>query len=362
MTVTLPTEEKEDAVVLPRDMESFIDSIPKVELHLHIEGTLEPELVFELARRNKINLPHASEEELRNAYQFENLEDFLSLYYQACDVLVTQQDFYDMTMAYVKRAHQDNLVHAEIFVDPQSHTSRGVAFETVLDGMISALQDAQRDLGVTHCIIVSVLRHLDADSGMIMLDETLQYMKKNPDAPILGLGLDSGELGNPPSKFVDVFEKARSSGLKIVAHAGEEGPPSYIHEALDLLQVDRIDHGVRCLEDPELVERLVKTKMPLTVCPNSNIKLCVFETMEDHNLKELLEKNLCASIHSDDPAYFGGYIGDNYKRVVKSLGMSKDEVIVLARNAIEACFLPSADKEALHKKLENAIQSDVGIP
>jgi adenosine deaminase len=359
MTVSLQTED--DAKTSPLDMESFIDAIPKVELHLHIEGTLEPELVFELARRNTVTLPYASETELRNAYQFENLQDFLTLYYQACAVLITKQDFYDMTMAYLKKSHKDNLVHTEIFVDPQSHTSRGISLQTVLDGIIEALQDAQRDLGITHCIIVSVLRHLDAEDAMNMLDETLEYKKEHPDAPILGLGLDSAENGNPPSRFVHVFQKARDHGLKVVAHAGEEGPPAYIHEALDLLQVDRIDHGVRCLEDPQLVERLQKMKMPLTVCPNSNVKLCVFPTMEDHNLRQLLEQNLCASIHSDDPAYFGGYIGDNYKRVVKALDMSKDEVLVLARNAIEAAFLSPEDKVALHKRLDNAIQSIGGI-
>lgn len=333
----------------------LIQAIPKVELHIHIEGTLEPELVFELAKRNNVTLPFSSAEELREAYQFQDLQSFLDLYYQACAVLITKQDFYDMTMAYMHRSHQDNLAHAEIFVDPQSHTSRGVPFEVVLDGMIEALEDAHKDMGITHGIIVSILRHLDADSAMELIESTLEYRKAHPNCPIVGIGLDSSELGNPPSKFVEAFAKAREHGLKVCAHAGEEGPPSYIVDALDLLKVDRVDHGVRCLEDEALVERLVSNQTPLTVCPHSNVKLCVFETMKDHNIRTLLQKGLCASIHSDDPSYFGGYISDNYKSVAHALQLEHDEIVQLAKNAINSSFLDDKGKTALHARLERSI-------
>eukprot|EP00934_Nitzschia_sp_Nitz4_P007168 Nitzschia sp. Nitz4//scaffold1_size375055//6074//7138//NITZ4_000203-RA/size375055-processed-gene-0.281-mRNA-1//1//CDS//3329540826//7158//frame0 len=344
-------------VALTPEMELLIQAIPKVELHIHIEGTLEPELVFELAKRNNVTLPFASAEDLRKAYQFEDLQSFLDLYYQACAVLQTKQDFYDMTMAYMKRSHQDNLAHAEIFVDPQSHTSRGIPFDIVLDGMIEALQDCHKELGVTHKVIVSILRHLDAESAMELMESTFEYIKKNPESPIVGIGLDSSELGNPPAKFVDAFAKAREFGLKVCAHAGEEGPPHYITDALDLLKVDRVDHGVRCVEDEALVERLVKEQMPLTVCPHSNVKLCVFDTMKDHNIRDLLKLGLCASIHSDDPAYFGGYIGDNYKSVVHALELEHEEIVQLAKNAINATFLDEEGKAALHKRLEENIKN-----
>jgi len=344
-------------VVLTPETEMLIQAIPKVELHIHIEGTLEPELVFELAERNNVTLPFSSAEELRQAYQFQDLQSFLDLYYQACAVLQTKQDFYDMTMAYMRRSHQDNLAHAEIFVDPQSHTSRGVSIHVVLDGMTEALQDAHRELGVTHGIIVSILRHLDAESAMELIESTLDYRKQNPKCPIIGIGLDSSELGHPPSKFVEAFAKAREHGLKVCAHAGEEGPPSYIVDALDLLKVDRVDHGVRCLEDDALVERLVREQTPLTICPHSNVKLCVFETMEDHNIRLLLQKGLCASIHSDDPSYFAGYIGDNYKSVVHSLELDHDEIVQLAKNAINGSFLDDHGKAALHIRLERSISN-----
>lgn len=344
-------------VSLSPETELFIQAIPKVELHIHIEGTLEPELVFALAKRNNVTLPFSSAEELRQAYQFQDLQSFLDLYYQACAVLITKQDFYDMTMAYMRRSHQDNLAHAEIFVDPQSHTSRGVPYDVILDGMTEALRDAEKELGVTHGIIVSILRHLDAESAMELMDSTLEYLKSHPDSPILGIGLDSSELGHPPAKFIDAFAKARSHGLKVCAHAGEEGPASYIVDALDLLKVDRVDHGVRCLEDEELVERLVKNQTPLTVCPHSNVKLCVFESMKDHNIRTLLQRGLCASIHSDDPSYFAGYIGDNYKSVVHALELDHGEIVQLARNAINASFLDDGRKAELHARLERSTRN-----
>jgi adenosine deaminase len=350
MTVSL----EEPTATMSRDTKQLIQAIPKVELHVHIEGTLEPELVFQLAARNNVCLPFQSAEELREAYQFQDLQSFLDLYYQACAVLLTEQDFYDITMAYMKRSHLDNLAHAEIFVDPQSHTSRGVPFDVVLNGMIAALRDAEEELGISHGIIVSILRHLDADSAMQLIESTLKYRHENPGCPIMGIGLDSSELGHPPSKFVQAFARARENGLRVVAHAGEEGPPSYIIESLDLLMVDRIDHGVRCLEDDALVERLVREQMPLTVCPHSNIKLRVFDTMEDHNIRLLLKKGLNASIHSDDPSYFGGYIGDNYTSVVEALELEHDESLQLAKNAINASFLDDARKKALHVRLEQA--------
>lgn len=341
-------------VSLTPDMEQLIQAIPKVELHIHIEGTLEPELVFELAKRNNVTLPFLTAEDLRGAYQFKDLQSFLDLYYQACAALHTKQDFYDMTMAYMRRSHQDNLAHAEIFVDPQSHTARGVPFDVVLDGMNEALQDANKELGTTHGIIVSILRHLDTESAMELIESTLKFLEQNPDCPIIGIGLDSSELGHPPSKFVDAFARAREHGLKVCAHAGEEGPASYIEDCLNLLKVDRVDHGVRCLEDEVLVERLVREQTPLTVCPHSNIKLCVFETMKDHNIRVLLQKGLCASIHSDDPSYFAGYIGENYKSVVHALELEHAEVVQLAKNAIDASFLDAEGKAALHARLERS--------
>lgn len=338
-------------------MDSFIDILPKVELHLHIEGTLEPETVFQLAQKNNVKLSHASVDELRNAYQFENLQQFLDLYYQACDVLLTQDDFYQMTMAFLTRVHPDNLVHLELFVDPQSHTHRGIVYEVVINGIWQALKEAEEKWGMTGKIIVCVLRHLSPESGMEMLDQTLEYLKKYPDAPIVGLGLDSSEKDRPPHLFQEIFAKAREHGLKAVSHAGEEGPPSYITESLDLLKVHRVDHGVRCLEDLDLVKRLGQLRMPLTVCPNSNIKLCVFDKMEDHNLKIMLEEHdLCVTVNSDDPAYFGGYIGENYKNVANALKLSKEQLVKLAKNGIEASFLTDEEKDALYQRLEDAVK------
>src|SRR5687768_5252367 len=314
-------------------MKDFIANLPKAELHLHIEGTLEPELMFELARRNGIALPHDSVDALRRAYDFRDLQSFLDLYYQGAGVLQTQQDFYDMTAAYFRKAASQNVRHAEIFFDPQTHTHRGIAFETVISGIHDAQLDAERDLGVTSKLILCFLRHLDEDDAMRTLEAALPYADW-----ILAVGLDSSEKGHPPGKFARVFQKAREAGLLAVAHAGEEGPPEYIREALDLLHVRRIDHGVRCLEDPELVDRLVAEQIPLTVCPLSNIKLRVFDTMRDHNLKKMLDRGLKVTINSDDPAYFGGYIEENYIAAAEALGLTQAELELIARNSFEASF------------------------
>lgn len=314
-------------------MKDFIAALPKAELHLHIEGTLEPELLFELARRNGIALPHESVDALRRAYDFRDLQSFLDLYYQGAGVLQTRQDFYDMTAAYFRKAAAQNVRHAEIFFDPQTHTDRGIAFETVITGIHDAQLDAERDLGVTSKLILCFLRHLSEDAAMKTLDEALPYREW-----IVAVGLDSSERGHPPSKFARVFARAREAGLLAVAHAGEEGPPDYIREALDILKVRRIDHGVRCLEDDALVERLVAEQIPLTVCPLSNIRLRVFDTMRDHPLRTMLQRGLKVTINSDDPAYFGGYIGENYIAVAEALDLTEAELAQLAKNSFDASF------------------------
>ena len=314
-------------------MQDFIAELPKAELHLHIEGTLEPELMFELARRNGIPLPHQSVDALRRAYDFRNLQSFLDLYYQGAGVLQTQQDFYDMTAAYFRKAATQNVRHAEIFFDPQTHTDRGIAFQTVISGIHDAQADAERDLGVTSKLILCFLRHLSEEAAMKTLEEALPYRQW-----LVAVGLDSSERGHPPSKFARVFARAREAGLLTVAHAGEEGPPEYIREALDILKVRRIDHGVRCLEDPQLVERLVAEQIPLTVCPLSNIRLRVFDNMRDHPLRTMLARGLKVTINSDDPAYFGGYVNENYNAVAEALGLTREELEQLARNSFDASF------------------------
>jgi adenosine deaminase len=310
-------------------MKDFIANLPKAELHLHIEGTLEPELMFELARRNGISLPHQSVDALRRAYDFRDLQSFLDLYYQGAGVLQTRQDFYDMTAAYFRKAASQNVRHAEIFFDPQTHTHRGIAFETVISGIHDAQLDAERDFGVTSKLILCFLRHLDEDDAMRTLDEALAHRDW-----LVAVGLDSGERGNPPSKFARVFARAREAGLLAVAHAGEEGPPEYIREALDILKVRRIDHGVRCLEDPELVDRLVAEQIPLTVCPLSNVRLRVYDTIRDHPLRAMLARGLKVTINSDDPAYFGGYVNENYE----ALELTREEYEKLAKNSFDASF------------------------
>jgi adenosine deaminase len=329
-------------------IEDFIRGIPKAELHLHIEGTLEPELMFALAGKHGVKLPYASVDELRAAYQFDDLQSFLDLYYAGAAVLRDEDDFHALTIEYLKRAHADGVVHVEIFFDPQTHTDRGVAFATALNGIGRALTDGERDFGITHRLILCFLRHLSADAAMQTLEQALPYKDS-----IAAVGLDSSERGHPPAKFEAVFARARREGFMTVAHAGEEGPPAYIVEALDMLHVTRIDHGVRCEEDPALVERLARTRVPLTVCPLSNVKLRVYQRIEDHNLKRLLERGLCVTVNSDDPAYFGGYVVANYLAVQRGLGLTKDDIRALAANSIEASFLPSRQKEMWRGKIDS---------
>ena len=329
-----------------QDDDRFIRGIPKAELHLHIEGTLEPELMFELAQKHGVKLPYASVDALRAAYQFDDLQSFLDLYYAGAAVLRDKDDFHALTMAYLRRAHADGVVHVEIFFDPQTHTERGIPFATAIDGIRSALADGEREYGITHRLILCFLRHLSAEAAMATLEQALPYK----DA-IAAVGLDSSERGHPPAKFAAVFERARCEGWLTVAHAGEEGPPAYIVEALDQLHVARIDHGVRCEEDPALVERLARTRMPLTVCPLSNVKLRVYARIEDHNLKRLLDKGVCVTVNSDDPAYFGGYIAANFDAVRKGLNLSRADIRQLAANSIEASFLPAAEKARWQQKI-----------
>jgi adenine deaminase len=321
-------------------MEQFIIELPKAELHLHIEGTLEPEMAFRLAAKHGVALPYANVAAMRQAYQFTDLQSFLDIYYAGAALLRDEADFHALTAAYLRKAHEQGVVHAEIFFDPQTHTQRGVAFTSVVAGMRRALLEAERDLGITHRLILCFLRHLSAEEAMRTLDAALAYTDI-----ITAVGLDSSEIGHPPVKFAHVFERARRAGLLAVAHAGEEGPAHYISEALDILQVRRIDHGVRCEEDPELLRRLVRERMPLTVCPLSNIKLQVFDRIEAHNLKRLLELGVCVTVNSDDPAYFGGYVLENYLAVQQALDLSKADVALLARNSIEASFLSAAAKQ-----------------
>jgi adenosine deaminase len=327
----------------------FIQALPKVELHLHIEGTLEPELMFALAARNKLTLPFKSVDEVRAAYAFTNLQSFLDIYYQGAQVLVRAQDFFDLTWAYLTRMAAENVRHVEIFFDPQTHTDRGIAFATVMEGIDGALTRARRELNISSRLILCFLRHLDAASAMRTLEAALPYRDR-----IAAVGLDSSESGHPPEKFAAVFARARDAGFLTVAHAGEEGPPDYVWQALDLLKVARVDHGVRSEEDPKLLAHLAKTRMPLTVCPLSNIKLCVFDDMARHNLKRLLDAGLCVTINSDDPAYFGGYLSANYAAVQQGLGLSRADLARLADNAIEASFLAAAEKQALRRELAAA--------
>ncbi len=323
-------------------MESFIQALPKIELHLHIEGSLEPELMFELAQRNGVEIPFASAAEVRAAYEFSNLQSFLDIYYQGANVLIEEQDFFDLTWAYLLRCRDDNVVHTEIFFDPQTHTDRGIAFETVLDGISRALERGRTELGISSHLILCFLRHLDEDAAFATLEQALPHRER-----IIGVGLDSGEAGNPPEKFARVFARARAEGFLAVAHAGEEGPAAYIRSAIDVLEVRRIDHGVRCVEDAALVAELAATRLPLTVCPLSNVKLCVFRDMREHNVVELLRQGLCVTINSDDPAYFGGYMTDNFRAVAAAHEVSQLELAQFSLNAIEASFADAARKQEL---------------
>ena len=320
-------------------MDDFVRDLPKAEPHLHIEGTLEPELMFAIAARNRVPLRFGSVDEVRRAYQFTNLQDFLDIYYEGAKVLLVEQDFYDLTWAYLERAHADGVRHAEISFDPQTHTRRGVAFETVVTGIHRALADAEHRLRMSSALILCFLRHLSAEAAAATLEEALPFGDR-----IVAVGLDSSEVGHPPRKFRAVFDRAREAGFLTVAHAGEEGPAEYIREALDLLKVRRIDHGVRCAEDPALVRRLAAEHVPLTVCPLSNVKLRVFDAMADHNLRRLLEQGVCVTINSDDPAYFGGYVGANFRAARKALGLTRDEIVALARNSFLASFLSPVEK------------------
>ena len=325
----------------------FIAGLPTAELHLHIEGTLEPELMFEIARRNKVPLRFRSVEEVRRAYRFSSLQDFLDIYYEGAKVLLAERDFYDLTRAYLERAHADGVRHAEIFFDPQTHTDRGVKFETVVTGIHRALADAEHELRMSSALILCFLRHLPAEAAMDTLEQALHFKPW-----IAGVGLDSSERGHPPRDFQQVFDRARAAGFLPVAHAGEEGPPEYVWEALDLLKALRIDHGVRSLEDPKLVERLLAHHVPLTVCPLSNVKLRVFDTMADHNLKRLLARGLCVTVNSDDPAYFGGYVADNYRAAMNALRLTRDEIVGLARNSFLASFLSPMEKRGRLEEID----------
>ncbi|MFL9924293.1 adenosine deaminase [Herbaspirillum lusitanum] len=332
-------------------LRSFIEGMPKTELHLHIEGTLEPELMFALAQRNNIKLPYDSVEALRAAYDFSDLQSFLDLYYAGANVLQTEQDFYDMTAAYIKRAQADQVRHAEIFFDPQTHTERGISIATVFAGIAGALRDARRTDGFGGAMIMSFLRHLSEEEAFDTLEQALPLRDQYQDL-WNGIGLDSSERGNPPEKFQRVFARCKALGFHLVAHAGEEGPPEYVIGALDLLHVERIDHGVRSEEDPALMQRLAQQRIPLTVCPLSNLKLCVVKDMAQHNLARLLDAGLAVTVNSDDPAYFGGYMTANYLAVAEALTMSREQVLTVARNGIEACFLNDEEKATLMLELE----------
>lgn len=334
--------------MLKPEIKQLIATLPKAELHLHIEGSLEPELMFEIARRNNIELKYKNIDEVKKAYNFSNLQDFLDIYYASASVLIHEQDFYDMTWAYLLKAKSDNIVHTEIFFDPQTHTDRGIKFETVINGIHKALVDAESKLGMTSNLIMCFLRHLSADEALKTLEQAIPFKDW-----IIGVGLDSSEKGFPPSIFKEVFDKARSYGFLTVAHAGEEGPSEYVTEALDLLKVSRIDHGNHSLDDSLVVDRLVKLQMPLTVCPLSNYKLQVTPDLKDHPLKKMLDLGLMVMINSDDPAYFGGYLNDNFYAVAEALDLSREDILTLARNSINASFI----KEDLKKKYLGSIST-----
>ena len=326
---------------------NWFNELPKLELHLHLEGTLEPELMFELAKRNSIPLAFSSVKEVKEAYQFSNLQDFLDIYYQGAQVLLHEQDFYDLTWAYLLKCKEQNVLHVEPFFDPQTHTDRGVPFKVVINGISDALADAEERLGITSKLIMCFLRHLDETSAI----ETLKTSSEYTDY-IYGVGLDSSEKGNPPEKFSNVFNAAKDMGYKLVAHAGEEGPASYIWSSLDILKIERIDHGIRAIDDPELMLRLINNQIPLTVCPLSNVKLKVFEVMASHTILEMLEQGVCVTVNSDDPSYFGGYMTENFVSLYDNLGLSKDQALRLVKNSIDASFAPKKRKKVLYSLLD----------
>ena len=326
---------------------NWFNELPKLELHLHLEGTLEPELMFELAKRNSIPLAFSSVKEVKEAYQFSNLQDFLDIYYQGAQVLLHEQDFYDLTWAYLLKCKEQNVLHVEPFFDPQTHTDRGVPFKVVINGISDALADAEERLGITSKLIMCFLRHLDETSAI----ETLKTSSEYTDY-IYGVGLDSSEKGNPPEKFSNVFNAAKDMGYKLVAHAGEEGPASYIWSSLDILKIERIDHGIRAIDDPELMLRLINNQIPLTVCPLSNVKLKVFEEMSSHTILEMLEQGVCVTVNSDDPSYFGGYMTENFISLYDNLCLSKGHALRLVKNSIYASFAPKKRKKALYSILD----------
>ena len=328
------------------DIAKFIREVPKTELHLHIEGTLEPELMFDLAKRNGIKIPYSNVNEVKSAYNFSNLETFLNIYYEGSKVLINEQDFFDLTWSYAIKCREDNIVHTEIFFDPQAHLSRGIKFETVINGINKALLKANKEFGLTYKIIMCFLRHLDEKSAFKVLDQAIEHKDK-----IIAVGLDSSEKGNPPSKFKNVFKKAIKEGFLTVAHAGEEGPPEYIWEAINLLEVKRIDHGVQCLKDEKLTKELIKKQIPLTVCPLSNVKLCVFKNLKEHNLKDMLNAGLMVMVNSDDPAYFGGYLNENLVKSQAALNLSKNELKTLIINSFKSSFLSEEKKMRWIKKI-----------
>ncbi len=333
--------------VSPDRLPDLLRAMPKAELHIHIEGSLEPELIFALAQRNGLTIPYRSVEELRSAYAFTNLQSFLDIYYAGASVLITSQDFYDMAYAYFVKAAADNVVHAELFFDPQTHTARGVSMDVVIDGLYRACVDAYTELGVSGSLIMCFLRHLSEEDAFETLEQALPYRDK-----IIGIGLDSGEVGNPPEKFARVFARCRELGFHLVAHAGEEGPPAYVWTALDVLKVERIDHGVQASKDSALMQRLAADRIALTVCPLSNLKLCVFPDLASHNLKHLLDSGLAATVNSDDPAYFGGYMNDNFTQTFAATGLQAQHAYTLARNSFEASFIDASAKRRHIDKLD----------
>ena len=318
----------------------LIRALPKAELHVHIEGTFEPELMFAIAQRNQIEIPYKSVEEVKQAYNFHNLQSFLDIYYAGANVLVHEQDFYDLAWAYFEKCHEDHVMHTEMFFDPQTHTDRGIAFETVINGLQRACNDAKAKYSISSHLIMCFLRHLSEEAAFETLAQAMPFKEQ-----IIGVGLDSSEVGHPPSKFERVFAQAREAGFLVVAHAGEEGPAEYVWEALDLLKVNRIDHGVRSEEDPVLMQRLITEKMPLTVCPLSNLKLCVVDDMAQHNIRRLLQQGVHVTVNSDDPSYFGGYMNDNFVAITEALALTNEELKTLAQNSFEASFISDAEKQ-----------------
>ncbi len=329
-------------------MNRFLQNMPKAELHIHLEGSVEPEMMFEIGRRNQIALPYSDAAEARAAYRFEDLQSFLDIYYRSADVLRNEADFYDITRAYLQRCHQQQVIHVEPFFDPQTHTERGVPFEAVVGGITRALKDGQRRFGISSRLIMCFLRHLSADQAMGTLEQALPFKEH-----IVAIGLDSSESGHPPENFRKVFERGLGEGFLTVAHAGEEGPPDYIRQALDLLDVRRIDHGVRCIEDETLMRRLIDEQIPLTVCPLSNVKLRVFDRMSDHNILDLLSRGLKVTVNSDDPAFFGGYVNENFAALHTDLNMNREQAVQLARNSFEASFAEENQKQQMIGRLDD---------